>query len=78
MFSRKWPRSKWAVEARKEMAKIAKAPRKASVPSRIMTAPGTPDVNGMNSGGGNGVGGYGAGGMGGGMGAGGMGGGSPF
>ena len=45
------------------MAKIAKAPRKASVPSKIMTAPGAPDPNGMNSAGGNGVGGYGAGGL---------------
>ena len=72
----KWPKSKWAAEAKKEMAKIAKAPRKASVPSKIMTAPGTPDPNGINSGGGNGVGGGGVGGLGGG--GGGLGGGSPY
>jgi outer membrane protein assembly factor BamD (BamD/ComL family) len=61
----KWPKSKWAVEARKEMAKVAKAPRKASIPSKIMTAPGAPDPNAMTSGGGAGVGGGGVGGLGG-------------
>lgn len=82
----KWPKSKWAAEARKEIGKVAKLPRKASVPSKIMTAPGAPDPstmggNGGNNGGPNGaLGGLtgGAGGMGGGgMGGGGMGG-SPY
>ena len=61
----KWPKSKWAAEAKKEMARIAKAPRKASVPSKIMTAPGAPDPSSM-SGAASGGGGGGGGGMGGG------------
>ena len=48
----KWPKSKWADEAKKEMAKIAKAPRKASLPSKIMTLPGAPDPNAMGCSGG--------------------------
>jgi outer membrane protein assembly factor BamD (BamD/ComL family) len=72
-----WPNSKWAGEAKKEMAKVAKMPRVASVPSKIMTTPGAmPNgaaggmlggmMNGM--GGMGGMGGGGMPGMGGGMG----------
>ena len=49
----KWPRSKWAGEARKEMALVAKMPRKASMPSKIMTAPGASDPSTMGGAGGN-------------------------
>ncbi|WP_435007475.1 outer membrane protein assembly factor BamD [Tundrisphaera lichenicola] len=63
----RWPKSKWAGQAKVEMAKIAKAPRKASVPSRIMTQPGAPDPNSMNNAaGGAGSSGSGIGGLGGG------------
>ena len=54
----KWPKSKWAEYAKVEMKKTAKMPRKASVPSRIMTQPGAPDQNSM--GGGQGSGGFGS------------------
>ncbi len=73
----KWPDSKWAGEAKKEIAKVAKMPRKASMPSKIMTAPGAADPSTMGGMGGNngqpggamsglmnGMGGMGAGGMG--------------
>ena len=49
----KWPKSKWAGEARKEMAKVAKLPRQASLPSKIMTAPGASDPGTMGGMGGN-------------------------
>ena len=62
----KWPKSKWAEYARVQLQKTAKMPRKASVPSKIMTQPGAPDQNSM--GGGQGSGG-GFGGSGGGMGS---------
>jgi len=82
----RWPKSKWAGLARKELAKVAKAPRKEVVPSKIMTLPGVTDPgiggqgsqNGMgNLMGGMGGGGGGGGGMGGG-GMGGMNGGNPY
>ena len=70
-----WPTSKWAGEAKKEMGKIAKMPRVASLPSKIMTTPGSsPTGNGaaggmlggmMNAGQQGGMGGMGGGGMGG-------------
>ncbi len=74
----KWPKSKWAKLAKDEMPKVAKAPRKASVPSKIMTQPGATDPNSMGGGaGGAGGMGGGAGGLGGGMGGmGGVGGGA--
>ncbi len=75
MVMAKWPKSKWADEARKEIAKVAKAPRKASLPSKIMTQPGAPDPGAMGSGGGSAGGSGGGGGMGG-MGGGGLGGGA--
>ena len=69
----KWPKSKWAELSKVELAKTAKMPRKASVPSRMMTLPGAPDPSGsMGSGGGA------NGGMGGGIGSSGAGMGSPF
>jgi len=49
----KWPRSKWAGQARQEMAVVAKMPRKASVPSKIMTQPGAVDPSTMGGMGGN-------------------------
>jgi outer membrane protein assembly factor BamD (BamD/ComL family) len=49
----KWPNSKWAGEAKKEIAKVATMPRKASMPSKIMTAPGAPDASTMGGMGGN-------------------------
>ena len=64
----KWPRSKWAEYSRVELQKTAKMPRKASVPSKIMTQPGAPDPNSMGGGQGSGSGG-GFGSSGGGMGA---------
>ena len=83
----KWPRSKWAALSKKEMAKVAKVPRKEIVPSRMMTLPGStdPGIGGQGTQGGlnslmGGAGGGGAGGAGGalgglgGMGGGGMGG----
>ena len=42
----KWPKSKWAELSKVELAKTAKMPRKASVPSKIMTLPGAPDPSG--------------------------------
>ncbi len=66
----KWPRSKWAKLAKAEMGKIAKMPRKASVPSKMMTQPGAPDPNAQGGPGGPGGGMGGMGGMGGGAGAG--------
>jgi outer membrane protein assembly factor BamD (BamD/ComL family) len=85
MVIAKWPESKWAGESRKQMLTVAKMPRKASLPSKIMTMPGAPDPSTMGGNGGNngGAGGamgglmnsMGGGGMGGmnGMGGGGMG-----
>jgi outer membrane protein assembly factor BamD (BamD/ComL family) len=49
----KWPGSKWAGQARKEMAVVAKMPRKTSLPSKIMTAPGAADPATMGGMGGN-------------------------
>lgn len=67
------PKSKWADKARAEMAKLAKVPRKASLPSKIMTLPGATDSPVGGGGGGSGVGS----GMGGASSAGGLGG-SPY
>jgi outer membrane protein assembly factor BamD (BamD/ComL family) len=75
MVMAKWPQSEWAKKSKVEIAALAKAPRKASVPSRIMTLPGTPDASSLgSSGGGNAA--SGLGGMG--MGAGGGTGTSPY
>ena len=75
MVMAKWPKSKWATMAKKEMASIAKAPRKASLPSKIMTLPGSVDPYSTGSGGSSGGG---LGNMGGASSAGGAGGGSPY
>ena len=80
MVIAKWPKSKWAELARVELKKTAKMPRKAIVPSKIMTQPGASDPNSFG-GGGSGGGSGGGGGMGGmgGMGGSGAGmGGAPF
>jgi outer membrane protein assembly factor BamD (BamD/ComL family) len=53
MVIARWPESKWAGESRKEMLKVAKMPRKASLPSKIMTMPGAPDPSTMGGNGGN-------------------------
>ncbi len=53
MILAKWPESKWAGEARKQMLLTAKMPRKASQPSKIMTMPGAPDPSTMGGNGGN-------------------------
>jgi TolA-binding protein len=58
----RWPQSEWAKKSQDQLALIAKAPRKAVLPSKIMTTPGSPDPYGdglgsgsmMNSPGGNG------------------------
>ncbi|MDG3006563.1 outer membrane protein assembly factor BamD [Paludisphaera mucosa] len=65
----RWPNSPWAVKAKTDLATLAKLPRKASLPSKILTQPGATDP--YYSAGGGMMGGMG--GMGGGMG--GMGGG---
>lgn len=78
----RWPKSQWAAKAKLEMVKVAKAPRKAVVPSKIMTLPGVtnPGIGGQGTQGGlNNImgGGGGSGGGVGGMGAP-MGGGNPY
>jgi outer membrane protein assembly factor BamD (BamD/ComL family) len=52
----RWPSSPWAVKAKTELAQLAKMPRKPSVPSKIMTRPGSNDpfysgMGGMGMGG---------------------------
>ena len=66
----RYPKSKWAGLAKVQLAKTAKEPRKASVPSKMMTQPGSNDPTGGGGGGMGGMGGMGGGmgGMGGGMG----------
>ncbi|AGA30880.1 tetratricopeptide repeat protein [Singulisphaera acidiphila] len=39
----KWPKSEWAAKAKTDLASLAKMPRKESLPSKIMTAPGSVD-----------------------------------
>ena len=81
LVAAKWPKSKWADLAKTQLKKTAKMPRKASVPSKIMTLPGAPDPSSMggggSGGGGGGAGGSGMGGLGG-IGSSGSGMGSPF
>ena len=67
----RWPSSPWAVKSKIELAQLAKMPRKPSVPSKIMTRPGSNDPfysgmggMGMGMGGMGGMGGPGMGGMG--------------
>ncbi len=66
----RWPSSPWAVKSKTELAQLAKMPRKPSVPSKIMTRPGSNDpfysgMGGMGMGGMGGMGGMPMGGMGG-------------
>lgn len=72
----KWPKSKWAELARVQLKKTATMPRKATLPSKIMTLPGAPDPGAMGGGSGGGSGG-GMGGLGG-IGGAGSGLGSPY
>lgn len=41
MIVKRWPESTWATKAKVQLASLAKAPRKAILPSKIMTAPGS-------------------------------------
>lgn len=43
MVRHKWPKSEWAAKAKTDLAALAKMPRKESLPSKIMTAPGSID-----------------------------------
>ena len=43
MIRHKWPKSEWAAKAKTDLAALAKMPRKESLPSKIMTAPGSVD-----------------------------------
>jgi outer membrane protein assembly factor BamD (BamD/ComL family) len=71
---RVWPKSPWATKAKTQLASLAKMPRTQSLPSKIMSLPGSNDSFFSGQGGmGMGMGGMGMGGMGmGGMGPGGM------
>jgi outer membrane protein assembly factor BamD (BamD/ComL family) len=72
MIPYRWPRSPWAEKAKKQLAQLAKMPRKESKPSKILTPPGFTDpFGGAFGGGANAMGGMG--GMGGMPGMGGMG-----
>ncbi|MGZ3379948.1 MAG: tetratricopeptide repeat protein [Isosphaeraceae bacterium] len=60
----RWPSSPWALKSKTELAQLAKMPRKPSVPSKIMTRPGSNDpfysgMGGMGMGGMGGMGGIG-------------------
>jgi outer membrane assembly lipoprotein YfiO len=59
----RWPKSQWAEKAKVQLASLAKKPRKQTLPSKIMTLPGSPDPysNGVGSANPNGM--MGAGGM---------------
>ncbi|MEJ7637240.1 MAG: outer membrane protein assembly factor BamD [Singulisphaera sp.] len=67
-IAHRWPKSEWAAKAKTRLAALAKAPREQSLPSKIMTQPGSADPTGSMGGfggGGPGMGGSGMGGMGG-------------
>lgn len=68
----RWPKSKYARMAKEQLAVVAKVPRKAVMPSKIMTTPGAADPysNGNTAGSMSSMGMMGMGGMGGGMGGG--------
>jgi outer membrane protein assembly factor BamD (BamD/ComL family) len=53
----KWPESTWAKKAKIQLAKIAKMPRKETLPSKIMSRPGSSDPLTGGTGGGMGIGG---------------------
>lgn len=66
----RWPNSPWSVKAKEDLAQLAKMPRKATLPSKILTQPGATDPyysagpGMMGAMGGGGMGGGGMGGMG--------------
>jgi TolA-binding protein len=72
LVNAKWPKTEWAKKSKDELALLAKLPRKESLPSKIMTQPGSGDPFGSTSGPSNPM--MGGGGAGGGMGGAGMGG----
>src|SRR5207302_1156467 len=39
----RWPKSPWAAKAKVQLAQLAKMPRKSTLPSKIMSTPGSPD-----------------------------------
>ena len=43
MVRYRWPKSEWAVKAKTQLASLAKIPRKESLPSKIMSLPGSTD-----------------------------------
>jgi TolA-binding protein len=43
MVRHRWPKSEWAAKAKTELASLAKMPRKESLPSKIMSSPGSVD-----------------------------------
>jgi outer membrane protein assembly factor BamD (BamD/ComL family) len=47
----RWPKSTWAKKAKEQLAQVAKMPRSQTLPSKIMTTPGSPDpsANGFGS-----------------------------
>jgi len=57
MIAQRWPESPWAAKSKVQLASLAKAPRKAILPSKIMTTPGSGDA--MSSGAATGAGGMG-------------------
>ena len=42
-IAQRWPKSAWAAKAKTQLAALAKLPRKQSLPSKIMTQPGSTD-----------------------------------
>ncbi len=59
MIAQRWPESPWAAKSKVQLATLAKAPRKAVLPSKIMTTPGSSDPVSGGMGGGAGMGGMG-------------------
>ena len=50
MITQRWPDSDWTPKAKDQLAVLAKMPRKESLPSKIMTLPGTNDPFGGSNG----------------------------
>ena len=50
MIAHRWPKSEWAAKAKTRLAALAKAPRKQSLPSKIMTQPGSRRPDGRQHG----------------------------
>ena len=52
MVNAKWPKTEWAAKSKKELVTLAKLPRKESLPSKMMTHPGSADpfsASGLNA-----------------------------